>query len=124
MERHRFAMVLGIVGSAAALAFGAYPSLYAAVACSTLAGVVAGVGYTFGFAGARDLHRAGKEYEGLAIAWVNCLHLTGSVLPPIFFSFVVERLGYSQAWAWSAVLTLAFAGPMLLMVEHWRPRGA
>ena len=122
MEKHRHAMVLSVVGSAAALALGAYPSLYAAVACSILAGVVGGVGYTFGFAGARDLHRAGKEYEGLAIAWVNCLHLTGSVIPPIFFSFIVERLGYPQAWMWSAVLTLMFAGPLLLMVERWRAR--
>jgi len=122
MRKHRLTMVLAILGSAAALAFGAYPSLYAAVACSVLAGVVAGVGYTFGFAGARDLQRAGREYEGLAIAWVNCLHLTGSVIPPIVFSFIVEWLGYSQAWMWSAVLTLVFAGPVLLMVEHWRVR--
>jgi len=124
MEKHRLAMLLAVVGSAAALAFGAYPSLYAAVACATLAGMVTGVGYTFGFAGARDLQRAGKEYEGLAIAWVNCLHLTGSVIPPIFFSFVVEALGYHQAWMWSAVLTLAFGFPIFLMVEHWRARGA
>jgi len=124
MERHRLAMVLAVVGSAVALALGAYPSLYAAVACSVLAGVVAGVGYTFGFAGARDLHRAGKEYEGLAIAWVNSLHLTGSVIPPIFFSFIVDRLGYSQGWIWSAVLTSAFVIPVLLMVEHWHARAA
>ena len=124
MGKHRLAMILSVVGSAAALALGAYPSLYAAVACSVLAGVVAGVGYTFGFAGARDLHHAGKEYEGLAIAWVNSLHLTGSVIPPVFFSFIVEWLGYSQGWLWSAVLTLVFVCPMLVMVENWRPRGA
>jgi MFS family permease len=120
IEKHRVTMVVAVVGSAIALAFGAYPSLYAAVACSVLAGAVSGVGYTFGFAGARDLNRAGKEYEGLAIAWVNSIHLTGSVIPPILFSFVVERLGYSQAWLWSAVVTLLFLGPILLMIEHWR----
>jgi len=119
IEKHRLTMALGVLGSAIALSFGAYPSLYAAVACSVLAGAVCGVGYTFGFAGARDLNRAGKEYEGLAIAWVNSIHLTGSVIPPILFSFVVERLGYSQAWLWSAVATLLFVGPILLMVEHW-----
>jgi len=124
MEKHRLTMVLGVVGSAAALALGAFPSLYAAVACSAVAGVVAGIGYTFGFAGARDLNREGKEYEGLAIAWVNCLHLTGSVIAPIFFSLVVDRLGYSQGWIWSAALTLVFAIPILLMVEHWRTRAA
>ena len=120
MERHRFTMALAALASAAALALGAFPSVYAAVACAVLGGVVAGVGYTFGFAGARDLNRAGKEYEGLAIAWVNSIHLTGSVLPPVFFSFVVESLGYSQGWLWSAAVTLLFILPILLMVERWR----
>jgi MFS family permease len=121
IEKHRLTMAAGVVGSAVALAIGAYPSLYAAVACSVLVGVVCGVGYTFGFAGARDLNRAGKEYEGLAIAWVNSIHLTGSVIPPILFSLVVEGLGYSQAWLWCAVATLVLLGPILLMVERWRP---
>jgi len=120
IERHRVTMTIGIVGSATALALGAFPSLYAAVACTVLAGIVCGVGYTFGFAGARDLNRAGKEYEGLAIAWVNSIHLTGSVIPPILFSFVVEKLGYAQGWLWSAAVTLLFIGPILLMMEHWR----
>ena len=120
MKKHKLTMALGVVGSAVSLVFGAYPSLYAAVACSVLSGTVCGVGYTFGFAGARDLNRAGKEYEGLAIAWVNSIHLTGSVIPPILFSFVVERLGYTQAWLWSAVATLLFIGPILLMIGHWR----
>jgi len=120
IEKHRLTMALGVAGSATALVLGAYQSLFAAVGCSVLSGVVCGIGYTFGFAGARDLNRAGKEYEGLAIAWVNSIHLTGSVIPPILFSFVVERLGYSQGWLWSAAATLLFLGPVLLMIEHWR----
>jgi MFS family permease len=120
IEKHRITMALAVVASAAALALGTFQTLYAAVACSILAGIVAGLGYTFAFAGARDLNRAGKEYEGLAISWVNSIHLTGSVVPPIFFSYVVERLGYSQGWLWSAALTLLFIVPILLMAEHWR----
>ena len=120
IEKHRLTMALGVVGSAMALALGAYESLLAAVGCSVLSGVVCGIGYTFGFAGARDLHRAGKEYEGLAIAWVNSIHLTGSVIPPILFSFVAERWGYSSGWLWSAAATLLFLVPVLLMLEHWR----
>jgi MFS family permease len=120
IERHRSTMSLSVVLSAAALGLGALQSVYAAVACAILAGVVAGVGYTFAFAGARDLNRAGKEYEGLAISWVNSIHLTGSVLPPVFFSYVVEMLGYSQGWLWSGAITLLFIVPILLMVEHWR----
>jgi len=120
IQKHRLTMAVGVVGSAVALALGSAPLLYAAVACAVLAGVVSGLGYTFGFAGARDLNRAGKEYEGLAIAWVNSIHLTGSVMPPILFSLVVGWLGYSQAWSWCAVVTLVFLVPVLLMVAHWR----
>ena len=120
IKGHRRTMALGVVASSAALALGSFQTLYAAAACSILAGVVVGLGYTFAFAGARDMHRAGKEYEGLAISWVNSIHLTGSVFPPVFFSFVVERLGYSQGWLWSAVVTLLFLIPILLTLEHWR----
>ncbi len=119
MKGHRLIMAIAVVGSAVSLAFGAFPSVYAAVACTAIGGVVAGVGYTFAFAGARDLNKAGKEYEGLAIAWVNSIHLTGSVLPPVFFSLVAESLGYSQAWLWSAAFTLVFLVPILLMVDYW-----
>jgi MFS transporter, ACS family, glucarate transporter len=120
VSRHRMVMILALLGSSAALWVAVFPSLYAAAACSAIGGVVSGVGYTFAFAGARDLNNAGKEYESLAIAWVNSISLTGSFLPPIFFSYVAERLGYSQAWFWSAVVTLAFLLPIVLMAEKWR----
>lgn len=118
--RHRMVMILSLLGSAAALALGSYPSLLAAAACSALGGVVSGVGYTFAFAGARELNKAGKEYESLAVGWVNSISLTGSFFPPIFFSYVVEKFGYQAGWFWSGVLTLAFLPPVLLMVERWR----
>jgi MFS family permease len=119
VSRHRIVMVLALVGSAVALGLAASPSLYSAIACSALGGVVSGFGFTFAFAGAKDLNRAGVEYDSLAIAWVNSISLTGSFLPPVFFSYVTSQLGYSQAWLWSAVLTLAFLFPVLLMVERW-----
>ena len=122
--RHRTLMVAGAVVSAGALALAAYPTLYTALACSVLGGVACGIGYTFGFAGARDFNREGKEYEGLAIAWVNSVHLTGSFVPVVFFSLVAGTLGYSQAWLWSALLTLGFLIPMLLLPRTWRTRAA
>jgi MFS family permease len=118
--RHRTTVALTIIGSAAALAFASYPSVITGAACSALGGVVAGVGYTFAFAGARDRNDLGKEYDGLAIAWVNSIHLTGSFVPPVFFAGLVELLGYSQAWLWSAALTLVFLFPALMTMENWR----
>ena len=117
---HRQLVTIALLGSAVALALASFPTLYTAAASSALGGVVSAIGYTFGFAGARDLNREGKEYEGLAISWVNSIHLTGSFIPPVLFSFIVETLGYAQAWLWSAALTLVFLGPMLLMAKTWR----
>ncbi|MDE1852697.1 MAG: MFS transporter [Thaumarchaeota archaeon] len=119
-SRHRTIMVLSMLGSAGALALTAYPSLAAAAVSSALGGIIIGVGYTFAFAGARELNRAGKEYESLAVAWVNSISLTGSVFPSIFFSYVAESFGYGDAWLWSGLLTLAFVVPFVLMVEKWR----
>ncbi|MDG6988797.1 MAG: MFS transporter [Nitrososphaerota archaeon] len=120
ISRHKWIMLASLLGSAAALALGSYPSVYAAAACSALGGVVAGVGYTFAFAGAREMNRAGKEYESLAVAWVNSISLTGSFAPPLLFSFLAGTYGYQSAWLWSGVITLAFAAPVLLTVESWR----
>ena len=124
LSKHKMVMVASLVGSAAALSLGSYPSVLAAAVCAALGGLVSGVGYTFAFAGARELNRAGSEYESLAVAWVNSLSLTGSFFPPIFFSYLVDAYGYRAGWLWSGALTLAFVVPVLLMVESWRPRAA
>ena len=120
MSRHKWITLAALFGSAAALAVGSYPSLYAAAACSAIGGVVSGVGYTFAFAGARELNGAGREYESLAVAWVNSISLTGSFAPPLIFSYLAGSFGYQAAWLWSGAITLAFAVPILLMVEKWK----
>lgn len=120
VSKHRVLMVVAMLGSAASLAIAGVGSIYAAAAAAVIGGVVSGFGFTFAFAGARDFNRSGKEYESLAISWVNSIQLTGEFFPPLFFSYVTEQLGYSQAWLWSAVLTIAFIVPVLLMVETWR----
>lgn len=120
LSRHRGIMVICLVGAAASLAVVSYPSLVAAAVGSAVAGIVTGVGYTFAFAGARELNRAGKEYESLAVGWVNSISLTGSFVPPIVFSYLVETGGYQGAWLWTGALTIAFVVPIVLMVESWR----
>ena len=119
--RPRRLMMLSLVGGSVALAFSAFPSWYAALACAVLGGVVSGIGFTFAFAGARDLNKAGEGYDGLAIAWVNSISLTGSFVPPLFYSYVAGVWGYSFAWAGSAALSLLFLVPLLLMGE-WSGR--
>ena len=119
-SKHRLLMVAAMVGSAGSLVLAAISSLYAAAAATVVGGVVSGIGFTFAFAGARDFNRSGKEYESLAISWVNSIQLTGEFFPPLLFSYVAEQSGYSQAWLWSAAVTLAFIVPVLLTAENWR----
>jgi predicted MFS family arabinose efflux permease len=118
--RPRTVMVLVVLGSGLALLVCSFPSIYAALACAVVGGVAAGVGFTFAFAGAKDLNRAGPSYDGLAIAWVNGISLTGAFLPPLFYSYAVGSWGYPAAWQASAALCLVFLVPMALMAERFR----
>ena len=120
VSQHRRMMVGAILASAGSLAIASLGSLYAAAAAAALAGVAAGIGFTFPFAGARDFNKAGKEYESLAIAWVNSIQLTGEFFPPLLFSYVAGQFGDAPAWLGGAALTLVVIVPVLLMVENWR----
>jgi MFS family permease len=115
LTKPRRLMVLSLVGGSFALGLTAFPTWYAALACSVLGGFVSGIGFTFAFAAARDLSGAAPEYDGLAIAWVNSISLTGSFFAPLFYSYVVAASGYSAAWLWSGALSLVFLIPLLGM---------
>jgi MFS family permease len=118
--QHKKILLIALLASAVSLLLGAPSSVYAAIGCTALGGVVTGIGFTFAFAGARDLNRAGDQYDSLAIAWVNSIQLTGSFIPPILFSYLADSYGYAQAWLWNAALTLVFVIPLLLMAKDWR----
>jgi MFS family permease len=110
-------MVASLVVSSVALLVGAFPSPLTALACAVAGGVAAGFGYTAAFAGAKDLNKAEQEYDGLAVAWVNCIQLLGSFWPPLLYSYLVEVAGYSSAWLGSGALSTLFVVPLLLMKE-------
>jgi MFS family permease len=115
--RPRLMMVASLVVSSGALLVGAVPSPLAALGCAVAGGVVSGFGYTAAFAGARDLNKAEKEYDGLSVAWVNCISLSGSFWVPLLYSYIAETGGYQSAWLGCAVLSLLFVIPLLLMKE-------
>ena len=119
--RPRRLMAMSLVGGSLALGISAFPNAYAALACAVLGGVVSGIGFTIAFAGARDLNRAGEKYDGLAIAWVNSISLTGAFIPPLFYSFVAGLWGYSAAWLGSALLSVIFVVPLVFLGE-WSGR--
>jgi len=114
-------MALTILGCGLSMLLCSYPSVYAALGCAVIGGMATGVGFTFAFAGAKDLNRADGRYDGLAIAWVNGISLTGAFVPPLFYTYFVGTQGYSVAWQASAALCLVFLVPVLLMVDRFRP---
>ena len=120
-ERPRALMALAVLGGSMALVLGAYPNVWSAVVCSALDGVASGLGFTVAFAGAKDLNRAGDRYAGLAVAWVNCISLTGSFLTPLVYSFLVVSASYAVGWLGCAAISFGFLVPALLMSKRFRP---
>ncbi len=117
MKRPRALLLLSNVVMAGALFISAVPSIVAALACTLLGGLISGVGFTVGFAAAKDSNAAEKEYDGVAVAWVNSISLLGAFFPPLAFSYVASLSGYPYAWAAGALITLVFALPLAFMKE-------
>jgi hypothetical protein len=82
-----------------------------------MAGAASGTGFTVAFAWAKDLNTAGKEYDGLAIAWVNGISLTGAFVPPLVFSTIAGTVGYGTAWAAGSIICLGLMVPVMLLPE-------
>jgi len=116
-RRPRLLILWSCGGMFAALLLAAVPIVAVAAAGTALGGVVSGIGFTIAFAWARDLNREEREYEGLAIAWVNGISLTGAFVPPAIFSLVEGAFGYPASWLTGAALCLAFTFPLVFLRE-------
>jgi MFS family permease len=88
-------------------------TVYSAILAGVLVGIATGSGFTFAFSAAREANRLDKEYETLAVSWVNSISLFGDFVSPLLFSYLVIQYGYSPAWLYIAVLTFALFIPML-----------
>lgn len=117
MKRPRFLMLSSNVVLAASLVLAAFPSVVTAIVCTVLSGLFSGFGFTVGFAAAKDFNEASKEYDSLAVAWVNCISLFGAFVPPLIFSYSVAASGYPAAWLIAAAMTLVLTVPLLFLKE-------
>ena len=70
--------------------------------------------YTVGFTAARDVHTVAKEYETLAVSWVNSIQMFAGFFSPVAFSLIVLRFGYSAAWLVAGFYTLALISIILV----------
>ena len=117
-KKPRRLLVTSGLGMVAALIVCSVPTLYAASLGALVGGIAVGPASTVAFAAAKDLSGVEREYESLTIGWVNCISLTGSVWPPIVFSYLARSSSYSSAWLGSAGLSLIFLVPILFLAER------
>jgi len=116
-KQPRRLMVIAGLGMFGALILCAIPNRIIAFIGPTFAGIAAGPAFTVAFAAARDITGLEREYESLTIGWVNCISLTGSVWPPLIFSFLAGTYGYTTAWLSGAVMSLICLTPMLFLAQ-------
>jgi MFS family permease len=90
-----------------------FGTIYSAILAGVLVGLASGTGFTFGFSAARAGNKLDKEYETLAVSWVNSISLFGDFVPPLLYSYFVLQYGYSPAWLYIAILTFTLMIPLL-----------
>lgn len=120
IKRPRRLLVASGLGMVGALVVCSIPNIYTASLGAVVGGITVGPASTIAFAAAKDLSRVEREYDSLTIGWVNCISLTGSVWPPLIFSYLAVAFGYSIAWLGGALLSLVLVMPMLFLAEQTR----
>jgi MFS family permease len=120
-------MSIGVAGIA--ITTTAPLGLYIAGISNVLVGIFSTAVFTIAYASAKETNRkrtteisneddtkstiTKNSYDTLAIGWVNCLSLFGAFWVPIFFSFVVQHVGYATAWLLGGISSLLFVLPSL-----------
>ena len=123
-------MSIGVAGIAITTI--APSGLYIAGISNVLVGIFSSAVFTIAYASAKETNRKRRtgisneddmrstttknSYDALAIGWVNGLSLFGAFWVPIFFSFVVQHVGYVIAWLLGGFSSLLFVLPSLVIM--------
>ena len=123
-------MSIGVAGIA--ITTTAPLGLYIAGISNVLVGIFSAAVFTIAYASAKETNRkrtteisneddtkstiTKNSYDTLAIGWVNGLSLFGAFWVPIFFSFVVQHVGYVTAWLLGGISSLLFVLPSLVIM--------
>ena len=93
-------------------------TLWSAFVAAALTALSAGSAFTVAYAAAREAHVAAKEYETLAVSWVNSIQLLAGFFSPVAFSLIALHFGYSEAWLIAGLYTLALTSIILLPIQE------
>ncbi len=108
-------MLLSGVGIAFGVGLAALGGIYGAILATCVAGLASALGFTVGFAAAREMNKSHPEYESLAVAWANSISLFGGFWSPAVFSFVASAYGYPPAWLTGGAISLVFVLFIILL---------
>ena len=109
-KRLLFASGILMAGGVGMASFG---NVYSAILAGVMVGLASGSGFTFGFSAAREANKLDKEYDTMAVSWVNSISLFGDFVSPLLFSYLATNYGYSPAWSYLAILALVLTIPIL-----------
>ena len=87
--------------------------------CPEGAGASSGA-FTVSYLSARKATTGSKEYESLAVSWVNCIQMFAGFWSPVAFSLIVISFGYATSWLVAVVYTFFLISIILLGKEKGR----
>lgn len=113
-------LVAAAISVTAGTAVVAYPSVYAAIIGSAVAGLALGAGGTAAFSAARNLSIS-PEYESLNVSFVDGVSLAGLFVSPLYFAAIAANTSYSLAWIVGSTAAVLSAVPLLFIRLERRP---
>ena len=118
MRKPRRLLIIFGLGITGALLVCSVPLPLAAASGAALGGIVVGPAFTIAFAAAKDISRVQREYEGLTVAFVNSISLTGSFWPPLIFSYLAKTFDYSVAWLGGGAMCFLLLIPLFFLRDE------
>jgi MFS family permease len=107
---------------AVGVALASFGNVYSASLAGVMVGLASGSGFTFGFSAAREANKLEKEYDTMAVSWVNSISLFGDFVSPLLFSYLATQYGYSPAWSYLAIFAFVLTIPILFRRSQREPK--
>ena len=104
--------ISGILSAVSMIGF-ATDSLYLIIISVIITGFFLSAGFVIVYAKAKEINKVQPHYQTLAVSYVNGISLFGVFWIPVFFSIIVNRLGYEIAWLIGGLAVILLVLPVL-----------
>jgi len=104
--------ISGILSAVSMIGF-ATDSLYLIIISVIITGFFLSAGFVIVYAKAKEINKSQPHYQTLAVSYVNGISLFGVFWIPVFFSIIVNWLGYEIAWLIGGLAVILLVLPVL-----------